>query len=198
MPLSIVTPAAADPVTVEEAKSFARYPHDEEDALFAELIAAATEHVQQATSRQFVPATFVLTLRGFPLDGVIRLPRSPLIEVSYVKYRDRDGVEHTLVDDTDFLVDDAAVPPTVEAVKSWPATGDYPNAVQIAFSAGYEGSEDSPPDLTANVPARAKAAVKSLAAHWFEYREPVVFGVVNKVPNHVDRLINGLKVWRLP
>ena len=197
MPLATIVTATADPVTVEEAKSFARYPHSDQDALIAELVTAATEHVQQATGRQFVPATFALTLRCFPSDGVIRLPRSPLIEVSYVKYRDRDGVEHTLVEDTDFLIDAAAVPPTVEPVKSWPTTGDYPNAVTIAFTAGYAGSEESPPDHAANVPARAKAAVKTLTAHFFEQREPTVFGTISSVPNHVDRLINGLKVWRV-
>lgn len=195
MPLSLQTAAAVDPVTVAEVKAFARYPHDDSDDLFAGLIAAATEHVQMATSRQFVPATFTLSLRGFPLD-MVRLPRSPVMEVASVQYRDRDGTLVTLTADTDYLVDMAAEPATIEPVRSWPVTGDFPDAVQITFTAGYADDGNSPPDLAANVPARAKVAVKALAAHLFEFREPVVFGTVSSVPNHLGRLINGLKVWR--
>lgn len=197
MPVTTLIPAAADPVTVEEAKSFCRYIHDDQDALIGELVSAAVEHVQQATGRQFVPATFLLSLRYLPSDSVVRLPRSPLIAVNAVRYKDKAGTLHTLEEGTDYLVDAAATPATVEPVKAWPTIGDFPNAIQIEFVAGYEGSEESPPDLTANVPARAKAAVKALAAHWFEFREPVVFGTVSSVPGHVDRLINGLKVWRV-
>lgn len=195
MGLATIEPAEALPVTVAEAKSFARYPHDDDDALFAELIAAATDHVQQATSRQFVRAQFKLSMRDWP-DDVIRLPRSPVLSVDTVTYRDRDGATVTLTATVDYLVDLSAEPATVEAVRRWPVVADHPAAVEITFTAGYAGDGGSPEDMAANVPARAKAAVKALAAHWYEFREPVVLGTVSEVPRHIGRLIAGLRVWR--
>jgi uncharacterized phiE125 gp8 family phage protein len=93
MPLTIITPPAAEPVTVEEAKSFARVEDADEDALIETLITAAREHVEQATGRSFVVSTYGLTLRCFEPD-VIRLPRSPLVSVESVTYRDRDGASN--------------------------------------------------------------------------------------------------------
>ena len=111
MPLTIITPAEGDPVTLDEAKAFARVADDDEDDLIAGLITAATEEIEKLTGRQFVPATFLLTMRCAPRDGVIRLPRSPLIEVTSVKHRDSDGALQTLTDEVDYLVDAAAEPP---------------------------------------------------------------------------------------
>lgn len=199
MPLKIEVAPVALPVTVAEAKTFARVAlsddFDEYD-LVHNLIEAATEHVQQVTARQFVRATFKLTLRCFPLDDLIRLPRSPLCSVQYVKYRDHDGSLNSLVKDVDYFLDDAAEPVTIEPVKSWPAVGDFPDAVQVRFIAGYKTDGESPPNHAANVPARAKVAIKALVAHWFEQREPVAFGAVHEVPHHVTRLINGIRLWR--
>lgn len=100
-----------------------------------------------------------------------------------------------LTEGTDFLVDTTTTPGTVEPVRTWPRTGDFPDAVKITFTCGYPGDGGSPEDLAAHVPARAKAAVKALAAHWFEQREPVAFAAAHEVPFHVKRLCNQLKVW---
>jgi uncharacterized phiE125 gp8 family phage protein len=195
MPLKLIEAPEAEPVTLAEAKAFVRVEQDAEDALFGTLIAAAREHVEQATGRQLVAATWELTLRCFPPDYLVRLPRSPLIEVVSVKYRDRAGALITLTDEVDYLTDAAAEPGTVEPVKSWPATGDFPDAVQVRFTAGYPSDGASPPDHAANVPARAKVAVKALLAHWYENREAAGVAEVYETAYHVARLINGLRVW---
>lgn len=194
MALEVCTAPAALPVTVAELKSFARIDFDDDDALLATLIEAARDHFEQASSRTFVPTTYKWSSRTF--SDLIYLPRAPLISVQYVKYRDNEGNSVSLVADTDYLLDYAAEPATIEPVKSWPRNGDYHDAVQVRFIAGYPGDDGSPPDLAANVPARAKVAIKALATHWYEQREPVAFSQPHEVPYHVTRLINGLKVWR--
>lgn len=193
MGLSITTPAAAQPVTVAETRDFARYPFDDSDALIGSLIEAATDHVEQATGRQFVQAVFTLSMRCWPGD-VIRLPRSPVLAVNAVRYRNRDGATVTLIEDADYLVD--LTDATVETTRRWPVTDDHPAAVEIEFTAGHASDGGSPEDLTANVPARAKVAIKALAAWWFEQREPVAFAAAHETPYHVKRLIDGLKDWR--
>ena len=182
------------PVSVEEAKAFARVEHDADDELFETLVAAARDHVEQAVARTLVQTTYKWTARCFP--DLVHLPRSPLVSVQYVKYRDREGDLHSLVADTDYLIDYAAEPATIEPVRSWPMTGDFPDAVQVRFIAGYAPDDGSPPDPAGNVPARAKVAIKALAAHWYEQREPVALTQPHEIPYHVARLLNGLKVWR--
>lgn len=195
MSLEETSAPAAQPVTRDEAKSFARVEHATDDDLFDNLIAAATAHVVQATGRQFVKADFKLRLRAFPNgDGIIRLPRSPVTAIVSVKYRDTDGNIVALVEDTDYLLDLNAEPATVEPVDCWPATGDYPDAVQVEFTAGYEPS-GSPTDHAANVPSRGKVAIKALVAHWYENRPAGDVSQIYETPMHVSRLINGLRVW---
>ena len=158
-------------------------------------MAAATDQIERMTGRSFVRAEWQLTLRCFPLDHVIRLPRAPVASVESVKYRDRDGSLVTLTSGTDFLADLAAEPGTVEPVTSWPVTGDYPDAVQVRFIAGYAPDDGSPVDHAANVPARAKVCIKGLAHHWFENRTPIAETGWHEAPANILRLITGLRVW---
>jgi uncharacterized phiE125 gp8 family phage protein len=88
MAITIVTPPAALPVTVEECKAYGRIDFDDADALIESLIGAARDHLEQATGRTFVATTYQLTLDAFPCDE-IALPRSPVLSVASVKYYDR-------------------------------------------------------------------------------------------------------------
>ena len=67
------------------------------------------------------------------------MPRPPLQSITSVNCRDSDGNLIALSESTDYLVDTAADPGTIEPApnKSWPAVGDYPDAVQVRFVAGY-------------------------------------------------------------
>lgn len=197
MSLEITSAPAAEPVTLAEAKAFMRLDDSDDDAIVTSLITAATEHVQQWTGRQFVQAGFKLRLRDWPnCDGIIRLPRSPVASVASVKYRTKDGTLTVLVENTDYLLDVNAEPATVEPVTKWPVAGDFPDAVQVEFTAGYDPDETSPPtDHAQNVPARAKVAIKALAAHWYDNREPISLDGWREAPHHVTRIMQALKVW---
>lgn len=193
--LALITPPTVGAVSLDAMKSFSRFDLDDQDATFATLIEAATEHVQQATGRQFVQATFDLTLDGFPLWMPIYVPRSPLASVTSVKYVDRADVEQTL-DSANYIVHTDREPGLIEPLITWPATAIREDAVTVRFVAGYPGV-GSPVDPAGAVPGRAKMAIMGLVAHWFEHREAGVAGTtVTEVPVHVGRLINGLRVWR--
>lgn len=49
----------------------------------------------------------------------------------------------------------------------------------------------------ATVPERAKVAIKALAAHWYEFREPVIASAVTTVPMHVRSIIAQLRGGKL-
>lgn len=50
----------------------------------------------------------------------------------------------------------------------------------------------------ADVPERARTCMMALAAHWYEFREPVIVGAVTRVPMHVRSLIHQLTNWQDP
>jgi uncharacterized phiE125 gp8 family phage protein len=188
MPLTVITPPtdAIAPIVMEQAKEFARVSFNDDDLTIEQLIMAAREHVEQVTGRQLMPATYMLTQRAFT-ECVTRLPRTPLIEVTSLKYRDRDGTLQTLTANIDYLVDTAAEPGTVEPIVSWPTTGVYPDAVQITFRAGY--------DDEGLIPERASLAILALVAHWYDNRQPIAEAGWHPAPYHVQRLLAGLRVW---
>lgn len=199
MPVERIGTEEDFPVTLAEAKRFARVDADDDDALIETLIASATEFAESMTGRRFIAADYRLSLRAFPAlnSGLLFLPVSPVLSITTLKYRDRDGDAHFLQANQDFLADLSAQPATVEPVKSWPSTGDYPDAVAIEFVAGYPGL-GSPLDPAAAVPSRAKVAIMALVAHWFENREATDLANRNlsrsEVPLHVSRLLRSLRV----
>lgn len=196
MGIEILEAPLEQPVTLAEAKAFLRYPHSDEDGLISELIEAATESVEQQCGRVFVQRVLRATFHHFPVGDVIRLRPAPLLTVESVSYRDPDGAVIVLDEGVDYLVDKTETLAEVLPLRSWPRTGHFPDAVAVSFIAGYPGDGGSPEDLTKHIPARAKATIKSLVAHWFEVREPIAFAAAHEVPFHVRRLCNQLKVWR--
>ena len=197
MSLTVLEPPAALPVTVAEAKAYARINYDDDDAVIETLIQAARDHLEQATGRTFVATTYKLTLDEFA-HNEIQLPRSPILSIESVTYDDRDGNSQTLAT-SGYTLDLASEPGWIvpDLHTRWPATFQGVNALQIVFRAGYASDGNTPPDHAANVPARAKLAVKSLVAHWYAEREPIPdTGRITEIPYHLTRLVNGLRVWR--
>lgn len=183
MQLTMTTPPSSDPVTLYEAKEAARVEHNVDDAFIVALIEAATEHVQAVLGRQLTPATYELSLGGFPQSGRLSLPRAPVTSVLSVNYRDTDGALQPF---EDFLFWAHADGPFLSPKGWWPATSHQPDAVVVEFVAGFP---------TGKVPARAKLIILQLVAHWYEHREPSIVGTVSQVPHHITRLINSTRNW---
>ena len=106
MPLQLVTPPAAEPVSLAEARLHLRVDFPDEDALIASLIAAARQAAETITGRQLVTARWKLVLDCFPgpsLIGVpaglpfslpghaILLPKCPVQSVFAINYLDMAG-----------------------------------------------------------------------------------------------------------
>lgn len=61
--------------------------------------------------------------------------------------------------------------------------------VEQATGRQYVGSGSEP------IPEKGKLAIMALAAHWYEFREPVIVSAVTTVPMHVRSLIHQLRDW---
>lgn len=185
MNLVLVTPPAAEPISLEEAKLHLRVDHEEEDGLISDLIVAAREWCEQAAGRSFVTQTWRLSLSGFPC-GAIEIPRPPLVSVSSVTYTDDAGAEQLLPAEA-YYADTSDDPGRLHPAygSSWPAARCYPNSVQVEYVAGYGDAED--------VPRRAAQAVRLLVGHWFANREEHAAGVVvGKVETAAKALLQQL------
>ena len=176
---SIVETVAAsiDPVTTDQMRRHLCLPTDdqstEED--IDSHIKAATRYGQKTLGAQFIQATFEYKLKWFP-GGTFLIPLSPLVSISSITYVDTNGDTQTLATSV-YEVDAAARPGRVglQEGQVWPATQTGLAKVTITFVAGYGTARtDLPYTLT--------HAIKMLAAHLFNFREPIVEGSVSEVP----------------
>ena len=138
-----------EPVTLERAKLQCRCQHTLEDTLFHEWIRSAREWAEAETGRQPITATWRFQLDAFPEES-LELPRTPVIAVTSVQYKDADGATQTL-DAAKYQLagDEVAARLVLAPGESWPATEDGREAaVTVTWTAGY-GAE--PKDVPANV-----------------------------------------------
>jgi len=112
---------------------------------------SAREYGETFTHRGFITQTWDDKRPGFPCDGVIWLPKAPLISVTSVTYLDTAGISQTW-SNTLYTVDAPSGPkarmgclvPNYGEV--FPSTREIVNAVTIRFVAGY-GAAAAVPSL---------------------------------------------------
>lgn len=171
MTLQLVTPPAAEPVTLSDAKAFLRVGHDAEDSLILQLIASARLRVEAETGRALISRTYREALDGWDVPGGIadqgrqfRLSMPPLISVMSVTTFAADDMA-SVWDAANYFVDTTSDPGRI-AVRS----GDFPRprravaGIEILFEAGYGASPD-------DVPEALREAVMRLTADAYLNRE---------------------------
>lgn len=195
--LTLVSAPATEPVTTAEAKLWAKVEHSADDDLIAEMIGAARELAEVEWDRTIVTTTWKTTYPRFPVEvldretgclvnGIIRLPRGPLLTVSSIQYLDTDGALQTW-SSSEYVVVASKDPGEVHLADgfAWPATDTHPEAVRITFNAGYGAA--------AAVPKRVKAALKLAVAWWHAHRGDDGEVVMDELPEASARLLRS--VW---
>lgn len=86
-----LTGPAEEPVTLTEAKDWARIERSDEDALIGRLISAARETVESQTGLVLGVRSFRLVAGSVPENGRIAVGRRPVIEVTGATAYDRAG-----------------------------------------------------------------------------------------------------------
>lgn len=149
-------------------------PSHPDDAMLAELITEAREDCEKRTRRAFVkqklrlsidprtrdwPFTSVRSWGGFGCHRGVELQRPPVAEIVQVAYFNSANVLTVLDPSTYFMSDDE--PARLHFVNGFSVLDAYPrgDALRIDYWAGYAW-DDSPSDLTSNVPAPIKGAIK--------------------------------------
>lgn len=191
MALTLDTAPASEPLSLPEAKTHLRVDHSDEDSYINALILTARQEAERISWRQFINATYVLTLDRFPGgQQPIYVPRPPLSAVASILYDDENGTEQTL-SGSNYRVDTASEPgritPAFETV--WPATRHQTGAVRVTYVAGF-GSASS------NVPSNAIHWIRLHVAHWYRNREAAVEGSMSVLP-FTEGLLDAVRDERL-
>jgi uncharacterized phiE125 gp8 family phage protein len=146
MSLTLITPPAAEPVTLLEVKAHLKVDTADDDALITSLITAARARAEWHTGRALVAQSWTLWLDAWPVDGVVEIPLPPLIAITQVTaYADDDSAD--VLDAATYRVDIFSAPGRLKlknALSPPVATLRSIDAVEIAFTAGYGAASAVP------------------------------------------------------
>lgn len=185
--IQVVTPPASEPLTLAEVKEFLRVDHSDDDATLAIFIAAARQLCESYTRLALLPTTFEEYFDEFPeytgtYKDEIRLSRSPVSAVTYVKYI--DGNETTITANaSDYKTDLISQPARISPDNGWFGTYETINAVFIRYVAGYANA--------ASVPAPLKHGMLLVIGDMYENRTDSV----KRLPTAAEYLWNPYRVF---
>lgn len=168
MSLTILTPPAAEPVTLTTVKDHLRLIDSSEDTKLNLLIKVARFGTESWLNRALITQTLVAKLDEFPDCRVIELERPPLQSVTSVQYIDQNYATQTL-SSSNYTVDTSSSPGRIilKDGYSWPLTAREGNVVTVTYVAGY-GADDTA------IPSDISAALLLLIGHLYANREAVV------------------------
>ena len=151
MILKRTTPPASEFISVADAALQVFGDATFDSVKLTRDIKAVIRFVETYTERAFINQTWTMTLPGFPKKwkynekGAIFLPKGQTGTVTSLKYRDVDGVEVTLVEDTHYRVitssPDYGVIEPLQAYTNWYSTSTYfTDAVEVVWVCGEGAS----------------------------------------------------------
>ncbi len=155
-----VTPAIAEPVTIADAKAFARIEFPDDDPIVAGLISAAREYVEAALGRTVAPRVRQVFFQGFltsggyynrfirsmgpnpwwlpSAQGIMQIRQPPLQGLMNVQYVDTSSGNLLEILSSQLVISTGTpgrVMPTYGGV--WPLARPQIDAVSFTFVAGY-------------------------------------------------------------
>ncbi len=197
MSVVLLAPPTKEPISLDEAKLHLRVSLDEDNTLILGLIASARDYLEKATGRQFLTATYRLSVACFDAC-CLRLPYPPVQSLvgTYVDslgasqplgitYVDSAGVTQTLAT-TVYGVDTDSQPGRLylQPSQSWPSLYSTPHPVQVTYTAGYR----TPAQLFARH-GSLRSALLLLVGHLYEAREASVERALSEIPLGVSSLL---------
>jgi uncharacterized phiE125 gp8 family phage protein len=200
--VTVVTPPAAEPLILAEAKNWAKIDVTDDDPLVATLITAATASAEQYLRRALITRTLKLTLdsgisgwiNDLPagtydlpitafsesLPRILQLPTPPVQSVtSIVTYDIYNSA--TTFDPSNYLVDLASGRITLNFGCTWPINLRQVNACEITYVAGYG-------DTSSSVPMPIKTAMLMHVQAMYDGR------IVTDMPASSKQLLNPYRV----
>jgi uncharacterized phiE125 gp8 family phage protein len=193
-PIRLVDPEATAE-DLDRIRDQIRVDSDQEIILLDQYLRAAIDYVEDYTGLGLIRQTWTQTFGGFCAEMI--LWRRPLLSVGEppaavaIQYVDAEGALMPL-DPADYQVlgiGSARYPSRVRVASggSWPSTQTGTGeAVTVTYHVGFGEHPKSVPPLI-------RQAIRLTAATWFEFRENLVAGSLNELPEPAKAL---LRQWR--
>ena len=185
MRLSLSTAPTVEPVSLSEAKLFARIDTALDNDYVESLVTVSRRMCEDYTRRSFISQTWVMYLDAFPCANFIEVPRAPLVSVtSVVTYDDSDNA--TTFASSNYYADTVTRPGRIvlRTTAVWPTVLRVANGIAITFVAGYDATP-------AGVPADIRHAILMTIAHLYENRGDEV----STLPPIAEMLLSPHKDW---
>ncbi len=140
-----------------------------EDTWLTEMIIAATRDTENDSNRKLITQTIEYYPQCWPNEDRIKIPFGNLQSVSSITYKDIADTVTTMVENTDYLVEDMDTNGdecgyiVLPYGYSWPNAQLHPsNPITITFICGY--------GLATSIPATVKQAIKRKCSNYYENR----------------------------
>ena len=190
----LTTAPTTEPIILAEAKAHLRQTLPDDDLYIERLIKAARIEAENYTGRALHAQSWTQYLDGFPNE--ITLQRRPILDVTSIKYVDRDGVQQTLAS-SEYRVDihQGRIERDYDST-GWPDTRAVINAVEVEYRAGYKDTAASPE--VGSVPEDITQAILLMVGAWYQNRESVIVGnIAREFPLASTYLLNRRRVYPL-
>lgn len=179
------TAPTVEPLTIDEAKDYAKIEVNDDDKLIRSLIKSSRIYAENYTRRALLTQTVTMNVDwGFPCE--IMLPVGPSQSVTSVSYVDTNGDSQTLSGST-YTADTDFDPGRIYLAynQTWPTVRCQRKTITVVYQAGYG-------DASTDVPEQILTAIKMMVVHQYENRQPHVLtvgGVLVSVPDTVNDLL---------
>ena len=199
--LALVTAPASEPVTLVEAKAWARIDGDDEDDLITGLITSARQAAEEYLRRSLISQTWKLTLDlacsglshlpegvyDLPvsalygdLPSTIPLPKGPVSAITSVVTYDLDNASSTF-DSSNYRVDASGDRLILNYGAIWPSNIRPQSGCEITYVAGYGAN-------ASDVPRPIRTGILIHAASLYEQRgmcdDPLPVAVQRQYANY--------------
>ncbi len=186
---TLITPPAAEPLTLAQVKAHLRLDGNADDALLTSLIAAARRYLEATTGLALITQKLRFYFDDWPADGLIQPAIAPLQSVESVTVYDASGNPQPVSLDGHVL--DAVSTPARLFLAAQPATSRPLNGIEIDVTAGFGNTG-------ADVPDTLKRAMLMHVALMYELRGAVLAEMQPAaVPAGYDRLVSPFRPVRL-
>lgn len=181
-PATITTPAAADPVTLAEAKAHLRVDGTVEDSLITGLVASARDYVEAYTG--IAIASRGITVKCDTFDDLAALSIAPVSAVASISYVDTSGATQTLAGTVyELRADGLTGSIALKYNQAWPEI--QPGSrITVVATVGY-----------ATTPESLKLAILLLIALWYDNRAAASDRAMMPMPHAVDALLANYRIF---
>ncbi len=184
---TVTTAPKVEPITLAEAKNYAKVEVSDDDTLINKIIIpAARVYAENFTRRALNTQTITMKIDwGFP-NVIELLPDLQSVTAASFTYVDTDGVT-TQVPTATYTVDTVSDPGRVYLAfnQTWPTVRMQRQAISVVYVVRYG-------DAGTDVPAPIREAIMMLVNHAYENRMPhivTIGGTIVNVPKSVDALL---------